>query len=332
MKIQIIAPLLFFIIAFTDAAEKIQFQLGAEAGGYRSEYVDGRFVSRIFGRFDYQNQFNNNYVQLKARVFPERYGFENSVNALKFSGDLTFGKSHETFNWQLRLYDKRYFYFSDIFDNISFDVFLLGGQISKFVSPLTVLRLALDYTYRDLSEQPRNRLDSFTSALALSHRIQRNSLISFVIGAENYEIQFDSIEPEPARNNGWRIGPGISYHHKSVYLFDFSYQFILESSDLSEESSREHQIKILWGRFLSKKWSLFLYGDYRYFSDKVKDIPADLSYTPVNNENWYYIKLGYDIDIKREIYLKTGYSKEDLIYSSRSLSGWQGLLGFNLAL
>ncbi|MGD9899897.1 MAG: hypothetical protein AB7T22_12300, partial [Calditrichaceae bacterium] len=289
MKIQIILLLLFLSVAFMEAAEKIQFQLGAEAGGYRSEYVDGKFVSRIFGRFDYENQFRNNYVRLKARVFPERYGFDNSVNALKFSGDLTFGRSHQAFDWQVRLYDKRYFYFSDVIEDISFDVFLLGGQISKFISPLTILRFGIDYTYRDLSEQPRNRLDSFTGTLALSHRIQRNSMISIEIYTENYEIRFESTGPEPARNTGWRIGPGFSYHHKSVYYFNLSYQLILESSELSEEFSREHQIKILWGRFLSKKWSLFFYGDYRYYSDKGKDIPAELSYTPVNNENWYYI-------------------------------------------
>ncbi|MGD9900322.1 MAG: hypothetical protein AB7T22_14455, partial [Calditrichaceae bacterium] len=157
-------------------------------------------------------------------------------------------------------------------------------------------------------------------------------MISIEIYTENYEIQFESTGPEPARNTGWRIGPGFSFHHKSVYYFNLSYQLILESSELSEEFSREHQIKILWGLFLSKKWSLFFYGDYRYYSDKGKDIPAELSYTPVNNENWYYIKLGYDLDIKKEIYIKTGYSKEDLIYSNRSLSGWQGLLGFNLSL
>jgi hypothetical protein len=42
------------------------------------------------------------------------------------------------------------------------------------------------------------------------------------------------------------------------------------------------------------------------------------------------LKLDYDLNQNVSLYLKTGYTKENLLYSGFSTQGWQSVLGFQL--
>jgi hypothetical protein len=58
-------------------------------------------------------------------------------------------------------------------------------------------------------------------------------------------------------------------------------------------------------------------------------IPDELTYLPLNNENWIYLKNGYDINLDTELFLKIGYTQDKIFREDITLSGWQLLLGFN---
>lgn len=323
--------LLFYLSTFINshAADNFSFQISAEAGCNQSNTLDNNFVSRLIGRIKYQKYFSKNYVHLKARVSPALYGVKNSAKILKFSGDVIFGQRRKSFNWQACLMNKNYYYSSGMFDDAAFNIVLLGGKITKPFKTKTTFQLGIDYLYRNTLTHPHNRLNSIAGTFCTTYKMGGATYLGLELYFEKFHIGRSHTEEEANANKGWRSGPQISVQHKSSYILNLTYNFFWRYSTLVRQHSQEQRIQLMWGRFLSKNISLFIYLNYHNQPKTNSDIPVELTYMPLNNENWYYLKLGYDLSQITEAYIKMGYVKDELIYRNNSLEGWQGLLGLN---
>jgi len=320
----------FLYYSNTAAANHLTIQLGTEGGYYNSETLGNRLLTRLIGRLNFTNTFDKNFIILKGRVAPELYGLSFAASTIKLAGQMNFGQRRQSFTWQMRLSTRNYYYQSDQYSDVSFNVFQVGGDLTKAVDRKLTLGTAIDYFYRDSSRQPRNQLDSYSMSPFVTYQIGSSNYLSFEINIEQFKIKKSYSQDGLTHNSGWRIGPKLSFKRRSSHIFNFSYQLIRHASDIITNDHWENRIDVLWGKILTKKWSVFFYLNYQIRPDLDENVPIELTYTPVNNENWIHLKAGYDISRKTELYAKFGYTKDELIYNNQDLSGWQFLFGLNL--
>lgn len=322
--------LLMFYPADAPASEPFSWHLGSEGGFYISDMLGNRLLTRLIGRLQYTNTFDHNFITLNARLAPELYGFSFSASTLKLSGQMNFGQRLPDFTWQTRLSARHYSYQSDQYNDVSFTVFQMGADLTRPISAKLILGTALDYFYRDNSRRPRNQLDSYAFSPFAGYRFNRANYLTLELTMERFHIMRSFAAEGLTANSGWRIGPKLGFNHRSGYLLSLTWQFIHHSADAILSDHWENRLDLLWGRMLGGKGSLFFYLNYQFRPRAEENVPVELTYTPVNNENWIHIKAGYDVSRTTELYARFGYTRDELVYKKQDLSGWQFLLGFNL--
>ena len=331
MKFKLI--LLLLIISYFNqlqASKPLSINLGYENGYFKSDILGDRMLIRLIGRLAYSQKFDNNYINIIGRISPELYGASLDASAYKLGGEINLGGRFKSYHWQTSISSRNYFYRSDRFNDVTFSILQIGFRLSRPISTKTTINGFFDYFYRNNTEQPRNEVDSYRYSLSGTYRFNQNNAFSIDLAFESFIINRIATFYLENQNEGIRIGPALRFNHRSSHLLNLSYELMHHSSDLFDSEYWEHRIHILWGHYLTKKWSAFIFTNYLLRPDQYPDEEMiELTYTPANNETGYHLKLGYDISKLAEIYVKIGYTKDELLYQNTDLAGWQYLLGMN---
>ena len=326
---------IIFLIIFScfnhlQAGKPLSIDLGYENGYFRSDILGDRLLIRMIGRLAYTKKFENNYINIKGRISPEFYGLSLDASAFKLGGEINLGGRLKSFHWQTSISSRNYYYRSDRFNDVTFNIFQLGFTVNRTISNKVSMGGLIDYFYRDNAEQPRNEIDSYRITFSGIYRLNQSNLVSFDLAFERFVINRAVTIYTINNNEGIRMGPAIKYNHRSSHLFNMSYVLMHHNSDLFGQEYWEHRIHLLWGRYLIKKWSVFLFANYLFRPDQhPEETLIELTYTSANNETGYHFKLGHDFSKLAELYLKIGYTKDELLYQNTDLAGWQYLIGVN---
>ena len=312
------------------ASKPVSFDLGMESGYFKSDILGDRLLIRWIGRLTYAQKFENNYINIKGRISPDLYGSSLDASALKLSGEINLGGNFKTINWQTNISSRNYYYRSDRFNDVTFNIFQLGFLLNRSMSNKYSIHAGFDYFYRKNDEQPRNEIDDYRYSIAAVYRLNLFNFLSCKLELEKFLIMRRKTIYTQNENKGIRIGPVISYNHRSKHLINLSYELMHHSTELFDEEYWEHRIHILWGHYFTKKWSVFLFVNYLFRPDQHPDeTMIELTYTSANNETGYHLKLGHDFTKSTELYFKVGYTKDELLYQNTNLAGWQYLVGMN---
>jgi hypothetical protein len=304
--------------------------MGIESGYFKSDILGDRLLIRWIGRLNYTQKFDNNYINIKGRIVPDLYGSSLDASALKYGGEINLGGQLKSLNWQANVSSRNYYYRSDRFDDVTFNIFQLGFLLNHTISNTYSINAGIDYFYRENSEQPRNEIDDYRYSIAGIYRINSSNFLSCELAIEKFLIKRRKTIYAENENKGVRIGPVLSYNHRSKHLINLSYELMNHSTELFDEEYWEHRIHILWGHYFTKTWSIFLYVNYLFRPDQHPDeTMIELTYTSANNETGYHLKVGHDFTKHTEVYCKIGYTKDELLYQNTDLSGWQYLIGMN---
>ena len=297
---------------------------------YKRQILGDRLLIRWIGRLSYAQKFENNYINIKGRISPDLYGSGLDASALKLGGEINLGGNLKLVNWQANISSRNYYYRSDRFNDVTFNIFQLGFRLSHTISNKYSLNAGVDYFYRQNAEQPRNEIDDYRYSIAGVYKLNPSNILSCELVIEKFLIQRRKTIFPQNENKGVRIGPVISYNHRSKHLINLSYESMNHTTELFDEEYWEHRIHVLWGYYFTKTWSVFLLANYLFRPDQHPDeTMIELTYTSANNETGYHLKLGYDFTKRTEIYLKAGYTKDELLYQNTDLAGWQYLIGMN---
>ena len=213
--------------------------------------------------------------------------------------------------------------------------FLLIADVSGFFWNGSPISLNLGYAFQKFSSTGKQQLDMIFLNSQLYELINPFFKIGYGIYTEKFSIQNDliNLKHKINSNKGWRYGPEMSLNYLKNFILKFEYRFLFYDSQFTTYPSTEQWIRLVGGKIISKKWSIFLLVDYYYHSFKKTVNNNDNEYplyTPTNFENRIYGKLGYDVSDKLEIYLKPGYFKENLFSDKYSFEGWDLLIGFEI--
>jgi len=318
--------LLFLFATQILYAGKFNLKLAAEGGTHRFEKQDSEPLVRLSAALKFKQLFQQQYLNLQARLTPEIIGADGSTSSMKFSGNLQTGRNYSQGGWEAGLRVKNYFYQLSAHNNVYFTVadFGVSGFYRKQGSTFYFGRF--NYLYRDLDTQPANHLDALRGAGGLLFNGWSKMRLQILFDLERFRI---STQQQEQINNGWRAGPEINFHYQAKVFFHSTVRFLYHYSELSKKMGREIQAQIIFGKFLTSRLSLFAYLDYRLIRQGQTDLPIELLYSAADNENWYYLKLEFEPLKRFAVYAKAGYFKDSLPQKNSSLSGMQALIGMS---
>jgi hypothetical protein len=333
-------PLLLTIIPFITAygqPGKTLWRLSGETGIYQfQDITHNKFQSGLFkleGSVDYNKIHRTSDWKFQFRIKPEFYHSRNVFSNLKFFFTGQYTDKMSRGKWGVSFDTQRFYYYNDN-ESFAFDLMNINSFLLRSILKHTYIFFNANYLYRDVSNSFDQSLDAIAGEFKLV--LPQLKLWDTGIGlyTERFKIRekdypFDS--KQNTKNSGWRYGPEISMDLHSKSVLSAVYRFLFHQSDITKQPSYEHQVRVLFGKLLSDRWAIFFLVEY-YFNKftLIDETNTNLLYSPVDNENVINLKLDYDINQNVSFYLKTGYMKENLIYSGFSTQGWQSVLGFQL--
>jgi len=310
-------------------AKKFSFIISAEGGPYCSTSLSNEIMARFSGRIQYLNSVNRTQYLVKVRIIPEFYAPENPLQAIKVRGSFQLKRIENNFSWQAHLSNRYNYYSLKQLNRYSDNLFLIGGKLNFALNKDFLFLFAMDYLKRDIFNPAVNNLSSITGHAGLEYSFKNKTHLAIQLYLENYMIESEQETVAGKQNNGWRFGPQVELRHRSSYIFNITYHFLFVTSQLSTQSTSLHRLQLIWGKYFGINWSAFLFINLLLQNSVSDQIPDELVYLPLNNENWLYLKTGYDLNVDTELFLKCGYARDELFNQNLSLSGWQILLGIN---
>jgi len=316
------------------SAGDLKFKFSGEGGISRLSYsIPGEetdLVARLEGTLGYSQTAPGSSWHLQARLRPEIYRGESQSFLIVGSLKGSYLQNAGRFRWGVNFLSERQ-RVDYPFTELTFDVFQLGGQGVWFWRPAGGLSFRLDYAYRDLNARREQSLDALLASLEGFCKISAAASLTAGVYVENFRVGGPpvlSLEGVSQRNRGWRGGPVVSLEYKRKLVLSGSYRFLLHHSDLTVSPSSEHWVRLLFGKILSPRWSLFVLLDY-YFRDYslAPGADTDLLYAPLNTQNHVYLKLARELTPRRDLFFRAGYFNENLIYQNLTFSGWRATVG-----
>ncbi|MGD8781386.1 MAG: hypothetical protein PVH88_20775 [Ignavibacteria bacterium] len=330
----------YFLFCVPTSAQLL-FKANAETGFNNSRgnslNKGNNSLTRLETQLSYKyNQDNNSAIfQIKAR--PEFYGLDGDLTSFKFRGSAEFSRREASFNWGLSIFKHLNNISVSNTANINHDIFFFQADLTLFILNDLPIKSNLGYAYQSVNSEGKQEFDLLFGGAKVHQVFSSYFRTGYGFYIENFAIEnkFTSDDQNTTESNkGYRFGPEVELYYLKDYIFNLRYRFLFHLSDQTNFLSYEQWIRLVTGKILFPRFSVFILVDYylRKFKESgssTGELP--ILYTPLNQENHISIKTGYDLTDKFEIYLKSSYSKEDLIYNNLSFEGWNFLLGIEFS-
>lgn len=325
---------LFITASYCDA--QISWNLTAEAGYFKTSGEDlilqDDILTRLNGQVKMLYSESSHEASFSVNIHPEYLGAKNKTALLKVKADGSYFNYSDNLNAGVNFSVIKNNYFGDLLD-VKYDIFsfqpalitsFLGNPLSTFFG---YTNQRVEYGGNIIYDLIYNE----TEYLFLNDRY-------FVLGAGLYterfvvENEYNNYGVQKLSNKGWRAGPLINIKYLRDFIISSSYRVMMHFSESVHSPSYEHQIMLLAGKVLFEKYSIFLLADFyiRDFKLKNGNSANELVYSPVNQQNKYFLKLAYELTEHSDFFLRTGYSKENVDYITNSIAGWSFTAGVEL--
>lgn len=327
-----------FLLSSTVHAQ-LNWNIYTEGGFFNSKNITysqpDNLLFRMDGNVNYFYSENDVSASAKIRIRPEFYGFDNSFRSLKFKASGDYYEKQESMGWGINLTGQKNF-FQSSGTNFNYSVFFLAINSDWYEFEDHSISAQFGYAYQTASENIEQNLDLlfFDMKIIKSLFLNNNSSLGFYIERftidNKYLSQFTN---SLVTNKGWRYGPQISFDYLEHVLVSLEYRFLFHSSQVTKYPSYEHWIRFIAGKIFSERWSMFLLADYfirRFSLKEEKPTELFLVYNPIDNENKINVKLAYEIKNGFEVYMKSGYFKENFFDQRFNFEGWNLLLGLEI--
>jgi hypothetical protein len=322
------------LIPLYGNAAGVNYKISTEAGTTRSAVstfnAANYLLLRLEGLLKYSRATQSNFWFIQGRFRPEIFLGESHPTAISLSLKGSYLQRHSRFHWAVNFaVDKQKIDYQVV--DVTFDFFRFGGQGIWFYRSGSIISFNLGYAYRDLNSRLEQSLDAAfaTADWFLIYSLSRK--ISIGAYVENFRISRlrGLLEPgAPPQNRGWRFGPQFSLEFRKKFIVSGNYRFLLHQSDLTRAESYEHWVRVMFGKLLSTKWSLFFLLDY-FFRDYslAGGNDTDLLYAPLDTQNHFYLKLEREMKPQTDLFFRIGFLNENLIYQDFTFSGWRATVG-----
>ncbi len=327
--------MLLLLFATTPLLGQLKYKLTGEGGIAQAATSVNNAQHFLLAGFEGQLKLAHStrkYAwRLQTELQPEFFFQTVNITALVWNVKGQYFRKHRKFSWGIKTDYRLNRLMVDVLD-LNYNVFLGGIQSAWFYRPGASIALNLEYAYRDVDASIENTLKAFLFSAKWLRLFTLSTKISAGIYGENFFIDGVAAEGSNLReNNGWRFGPELTLDYKRKFVLNATYRLISHQSQILDEATFEHWIRLLFGKILSPKWSLFFLTDFYLRDNTVQaDTNPNLLYSPLSNQNRFYVKLDQELTRKTDVFLKIGYTSENLVYEELTFSGWRGTVGVEI--
>lgn len=327
-----------FQFAFTSYGQ-IKLRAGVECGIYGStgtnilEQYD--FFNSLEGQVGYDFKDDVREANIKLRLKPEFYGLNNQLRTFKIRADGSFRQSEKNFNWGFRA-NRQLYKFNGRTIDLNYDSFNLIFDSDWFLLDGFPFSLSTGYGNQKINNDGSQNLDLYMLDFCTFETLSEFSKICTGFYVEKFGVSGNVNIPSNQSvnsNDGWRYGPQIIFNYIKYFVINFEYRFLLHKSQMTRNFSYEQLIRLVAGKLLTDKISAFVLADLYFRNFKLNSLGENnlnLLYNSMNIDNRIYLKAAYDISRLVEVYLRTGYQKENLADNRFSYSGWNTILGIEI--
>lgn len=308
----------------------------AEAGYFKTSGEDlilkDDLITRLNGQLKLNYAKSTHEASLILNIHPEYLGRKNKTGILKLKADGNYLNLYNTLNWGFSISVIKNNYFGDVlsvrYDIFSFQPFLLTTILDN---PLNIF---FGYTYQNINYSGSINYDLVFNETQYTFINERYFTTGVGIYTEKFNIEneYDLYPSEKVKNQGWRTGPQVYIKYIKDFLISTSYRVLLHYSDAVENTSSEHQVTLVAGKIFLEKYSLFVLADFYFRDFRLKPSAQinDLIYNPINQENKYSLKLAYELSRNTELFIRSGYSRENVDSFTNNIAGWSFTVGFTV--
>lgn len=329
--------LLFSLATSIQLSAQLKVRLGVESGWFNSESdalnSNKDFIARLTGSFKYKYTDKNKTARADLKIQPGFLGADFGADFLKYKATGNYFHRLADWGWGINIStQKNIYYESETYHHLTNTVEFIGSyrMLKTGTSIITV-----GYADQQVSFSGDQALERIFVSAGLNVNIIKKISLGARVYFEDYNLESHSnlFENIDYKNHGYRLGPAFSAAYLDEFSLRINYSLIYQKSDVLDESTYEHKLRIVAGKIIGK-WSLFAMMD---FTDYVLDYlgtaaeETDLLRFPANYENNFYIKAAREISRPLSVYGKLGYFNENVKYGNFSFSGWNFLIGIEIA-
>ncbi|MFA8341577.1 MAG: hypothetical protein ACEPO8_01280 [Rhodothermaceae bacterium] len=329
-----IKKILFVILIYLmPVIGQSKYKLNFESGYLYSDIENNNSEEALLTKLELRYSYKYKRINTKFKIQPGFTSSEFSPKALKLKGEFSYQTNEEKFNYGFNTF----YQLNNYYENKTYQLSIMSfnTMLSLMVSKRSDVSLHLSY-YKQKSEFMASQdVDRISSSLNLSYFANRNFQFNYGMFYERFFIDSESnfLIGERNQNNGYRVGPIISINYTKNFIARLKYRYLYQKTEVFNEASIEHSVRLVTGKLLSDKWSLFVLIDYTqpvYNFELQSYTDKNLLYVSTNYENNYYLKLARKLGKKFSIYTKVGYFNESIKYLGYDFKGWNCLLGIEL--
>ncbi len=319
--------LLVCFLVLTASAGDVQWRLSAENGLFIRESSESALLSRLSGRVLIRHRFSFARLQMQARLTPEWMNTPETLSTVKFSGKIQATGRLMRGNWRTFFLLNDYYYNRSETNPVFYKISRLGISYVHASGAGKTVDVSAEYAFRNWDTQPFNRTNLFRISSEFALTLPLHTKLGLSVTANHYEIHAQN---RAGLHTGWQMGPGISFRHQNRFIMHYSLHYYRLFSSLSPTRQSTVFVRFLWGAFITKRLSAFVYVDYQRTRPVERTIPPEWRFTPFESENWSYLKLEYDVSAHFGLYGKGGYFKDILPDGNTIRSGVQFMAGLQL--
>ena len=310
-----------------------KFKLSLESGYLNTDIEKAQKVNEILSRIDLKLQYRFKSFSTKVKVQPGFLGSLFKTKSLKYKGEINYIDRTTTINYGAGISFQRNNYYESNTHKLNIASFNLFGNF--ILQEKLSFDTRINYNVQETEFYDTQILKRLNASLSLSYYYDRYTHLNVGIYGEKFFIHSESNASFGSRNknNGYRVGPIFSMNYSRAFIFRLSYKYLYQETEVFDEASSEHNLRLVTGVLLNKYWSLFALVDYTQpvYDFELKNYnDKNLLYISSNYENNYYLKLAYKVSKKFSVYTKAGYFNESIKYLNYDFKGWNCMLGVEI--
>ena len=322
-KFTINMVIISLLISFVSVKAQISYHVGVESGYYSSGGTFGdnnNLLLQLNGQLKYIHTTDKTEAKILFEGTPTFYGTTNTLSAVKLKGEASYIQKFDAFNWGINLIKRNYFYNTDNY-NSAIDIYYLQTNVNWRLANNVPVQSTFGLAYQDIDNDVKQKADLVFLDNKFAHRFDLYSQLNYGVYVERYVIT------NVNKNEGWRLGPQLGFNHLKSFVFKIDYRFLTHFSDITTEFSYEHWVRLLTGKLLSERWSIFLMADYNFRDIKTDPDNSSLAYSLIDSENHVYMKIAFEPAEHIELSMNAGYFNENYFINDALLKGWNLTFG-----
>ncbi|MEW6702239.1 MAG: hypothetical protein AB1298_05925 [Bacteroidota bacterium] len=306
-----------------------------ESGFYRSieNFLSNEndLLFALEGKLGYKFKEENTEASFELKTRQEWFGLNKELFSFKFRGSGDLVRREENFDWGIGI-TRHLNRISGRSIDIDYDIFSIQGNATFYWFENAPVSVVLGYAYQNIASSIQQNHDIVFLEGKVHDVFSSFFKTGYGLYIEKFLIEGETIVNYNKRkesNGGVRIGPKLEIHYLKDFVVNGQYRFLFHFSDKAKPISYEHWVRLVAGKFLFSGFSTFLLIDYFWRNIKAGNDSKTINilYSPFNLENNISLKIGYELTGSLELYLKSGYFRNNLVYNNYTFAGWNFLFG-----